>query len=80
MASILLRLQREAAEQRRAKDCPPEAISSVRINGGRRFDFLLQEGVMEGANEYLNSLSAHTCYFEQKDVARFIAAMLLQPC
>jgi hypothetical protein len=75
--SELSLLQREAAKQRRLKICPPNEIPLVRLNGGRRFDFLLQESALEVANEYLSSLTSHTSYFEQKDVARFIAAMLI---
>lgn len=74
---LLLRLQKQAAHQRRRKICPLNEIPHVHINGGRRFDYLLQESMIEGANEYLSSLSSHTSYFDQKDVARFIAAMLI---
>jgi hypothetical protein len=75
--SPLLKLQKMSAKERKLKICPPQAIPSVHINGGRRFDYLLQESMIEGANEYLSSLSSHTSYFDQKDVARFIAAMLI---
>lgn len=70
-------LQRLAARQRRLRICPLEDIAHVRINGGRRFDYMLQESMIEGANEYLSSLSSHTSYFDQKDVARFIMSMLI---
>jgi len=73
----LLRLQKQAAHQRRRKICPLNEIPHVHVNGGRRFDYMLQESMIEGANEYLSSLSSHTSYFDQKDVARFIAAMLV---
>lgn len=69
--------QMEAARRRARKICPPDSLPHVHLNGGRRFDFLLQESAMEVANEYLSSLTSHTSYFEQKDVARFIVAMLV---
>lgn len=72
-----LTLQKRVATRRGHKICPPNSLPHVRLNHGRRFDFLLQESALESANEYLSSLTSHTSYFEQKDVARFIAAMLL---
>jgi hypothetical protein len=67
--------QQEAAAKRLEKICPSDALPHVLINNHRRFDFLLQESALEV--EYLGSLTSHTSYFEQKDVARFIAAMLI---
>jgi hypothetical protein len=69
--------QKESANQRRQKICPTFEIPHVNINGGRRFDYLVQESALEVANEYISSLTSHTCYFEQKDVARFIAAIIM---
>ena len=77
-ASAFCVLQKQAAVLRRQKILPADdMIPHVQLNGGRRVDFLLQESVLEATNEFLSSLTSHTSYFEQKDVARFIAAMLL---
>ena len=70
-------LQLQSSRQRCLKICPPNGIPDVRVNSGRRFDYLLQESALEAANEFISSLTSHTSYFEQKDVARFIAAILM---
>lgn len=69
-------LQNESAAKRLESICPSGSLSHVSINLGRRFDYLLQESAFEAANEYVSSLTSHTSYFDQKDVARFIASML----
>ncbi|CAE7514817.1 unnamed protein product, partial [Symbiodinium microadriaticum] len=57
--------------KRRLEQCPQE-IPEIPLNAGRRVDFMLQENFIQGANEYLSSITSHTGYFEMKDVARFI--------
>jgi hypothetical protein len=75
--SELYSLQKESATLRRQKICPSNGLAHVQLNGGRRLDFMLQESALESASELLSSITSHTSYFEQKDVARFIAAMLI---
>mmetsp|Transcript_40386 Transcript_40386/g.47253 ORF Transcript_40386/g.47253 Transcript_40386/m.47253 type:complete len:1103 (+) Transcript_40386:217-3525(+) len=53
-----------------------ESISSVRcgkLNEGRRVDYMLQEKEIENANEYVFAIGAHSAYWDEKDLASFIA-------
>mmetsp|Transcript_16820 Transcript_16820/g.25291 ORF Transcript_16820/g.25291 Transcript_16820/m.25291 type:complete len:645 (-) Transcript_16820:185-2119(-) len=63
------------SSKRKQEMCKVE-IPHVPLNGGRRIDFMLQETSLEGATEYIGTLTSHTGYFDMKDVARFIAVNL----
>ena len=39
------------------------SITIGQLNGGRRIDYVLQEGPLESFNEYLFALSSHVCYW-----------------
>jgi hypothetical protein len=58
-------------KKRMLEQCPEE-IPEIPLNAGRRVDFMLQENFMQGANEYISSITSHTSYFDMKDVARFV--------
>lgn len=58
-------------KKRRLEQCPEE-IPEIPLNAGRRVDFMLQENFIQGANEYISSITSHTGYFDMKDVARFV--------
>ncbi|XP_029536698.1 phospholipase DDHD2-like isoform X1 [Oncorhynchus nerka] len=42
-------------------------ISVGMLNGGRRFDYVLQEKPLESFNEYLFAIQSHLCYWDSKD-------------
>ena len=50
----------------------PKYVPSIRVNSGRRVDYMLQETQVEGSFEYISSLTGHTEYFNLEDVARFV--------
>ena len=52
----------------------PQNCPTIKLNNGRRVDYILQENPFEEANEYISSLYGHTSYFDLPDVARFIVA------
>ncbi|KAF4658350.1 hypothetical protein FOL47_008005 [Perkinsus chesapeaki] len=48
------------------------AIESVMaINGGERIDWVLQEGLIESANDYVTAVVSHNRYFNNEDFAAF---------
>lgn len=50
------------------------AIEEIKhINADSRIDWSVQEGLIGGATEYADAIGAHTSYFNNADVARFIA-------
>jgi len=46
---------------------------------GDRVDWMLQETELEVANEYLSAFQAHTSYFDNADVVRFICEYVAGP-
>jgi aspartate-semialdehyde dehydrogenase len=38
----------------------------------KRLDYVLTESVIEKANQYIASVTSHSCYWTSKDVALFI--------
>uniref|UniRef100_A0A673WD39 DDHD domain containing 2 n=1 Tax=Salmo trutta TaxID=8032 RepID=A0A673WD39_SALTR len=42
-------------------------ISFGMLNGGRRFDYVLQEKPLESFNEYLFAIQSHLCYWDSED-------------
>ncbi|KAM6979643.1 triacylglycerol hydrolase DDHD2-like [Aplochiton taeniatus] len=42
------------------------------LNGGRRFDYVLQEKPIESFNEYLFAIQSHLCYWESQDTALLV--------
>ncbi|XP_063065946.1 phospholipase DDHD2 [Engraulis encrasicolus] len=42
------------------------------LNGGRRFDYVLQEKPFEVVNQYLFAIQSHLCYWESEDTALLI--------
>ncbi|CAG7836848.1 unnamed protein product [Allacma fusca] len=48
------------------------------LNGGRRIDYVLQEGPLESFNEYLFALSSHVCYWESEDTMLLIMKEIYQ--
>ncbi|CAB1315217.1 unnamed protein product [Coregonus sp. 'balchen'] len=42
-------------------------ISVGMLNGGRRFDYVLQEKPLESFNEYLFAIQSHLCYWDSED-------------
>ncbi|KAL2099900.1 hypothetical protein ACEWY4_004294 [Coilia grayii] len=42
------------------------------LNGGRRFDYVLQEKPIEVFNQYLFAIQSHLCYWESEDTALLI--------
>lgn len=49
-----------------AEDLDPD-MGPGRLNGGRRIDFVLQEGPLESINEYVFALGSHVCYWASED-------------
>ncbi|XP_053574062.1 phospholipase DDHD2 [Bombina bombina] len=50
-----------------AKD--PSEINVGMLNGGQRFDYVLQEKPIESFNEYLFALQSHLCYWTSEDTS-----------
>ncbi|XP_053319019.1 phospholipase DDHD2 [Spea bombifrons] len=50
------------------KEDPPQ-IDVGMLNGGHRFDYVLQEKPIESFNEYLFALQSHLCYWASEDTA-----------
>ncbi|XP_046907480.1 phospholipase DDHD2-like [Hypomesus transpacificus] len=42
------------------------------LNGGRRYDYVLQEKPFESFNEYLFAIQSHLCYWESPDTALLV--------
>ncbi|XP_042565397.1 phospholipase DDHD2 [Clupea harengus] len=42
------------------------------LNGGRRFDYVLQEKPIEIFNQYLFAIQSHLCYWESEDTALLV--------
>ncbi|XP_029459786.1 phospholipase DDHD2 isoform X2 [Rhinatrema bivittatum] len=42
------------------------------LNGGQRFDYVLQEKPIESFNEYLFALQSHLCYWQSEDTALLV--------
>lgn len=51
-------------------------VEALRLNGGKRFDYAIQEGVGESLNEYISAISSHACYFAHPDVSYFLVRLL----
>ncbi|KAM4675700.1 triacylglycerol hydrolase DDHD2 [Discoglossus pictus] len=47
----------------------PSVIDVGMLNGGQRFDYVLQEKPIESFNEYLFALQSHLCYWTSEDTA-----------
>ncbi|KAM9312968.1 triacylglycerol hydrolase DDHD2 [Gastrophryne carolinensis] len=47
----------------------PVHIDVGMLNGGQRFDYVLQEKPIESFNEYLFALQSHLCYWASEDTA-----------
>ncbi|KAM4748055.1 triacylglycerol hydrolase DDHD2 isoform 2-T2 [Rhinophrynus dorsalis] len=47
----------------------PTQIDVGMLNGGQRFDYVLQEKPIESFNEYLFALQSHLCYWVSEDTA-----------
>ncbi|KAG8574270.1 hypothetical protein GDO81_009118 [Engystomops pustulosus] len=47
----------------------PAALDVGMLNGGQRFDYVLQEKPIESFNEYLFALQSHLCYWTSEDTA-----------
>ncbi|XP_077326072.1 triacylglycerol hydrolase DDHD2 isoform X1 [Lithobates pipiens] len=47
----------------------PVHIDVGMLNGGQRFDYVLQEKPIESFNEYLFALQSHLCYWTSEDTA-----------
>merc|ERR1719244_5740 len=65
-------------EDRRREDersgSPVEEVTAidVRINQGRRVDYVLQEAPMESFNEYVFALASHLCYWSSEDTCLLV--------
>ncbi|XP_013987908.2 phospholipase DDHD2 isoform X1 [Salmo salar] len=49
---------------------PPTEMKNISfgmLNGGRRFDYVLQEKPLESFNEYLFAIQSHLCYWDSED-------------
>ncbi|XP_040270689.1 phospholipase DDHD2 isoform X1 [Bufo bufo] len=57
-----------AAEDSTVKEEPIELDVGM-LNGGQRFDYVLQEKPIESFNEYLFALQSHLCYWTSEDTA-----------
>ncbi|XP_068130711.1 phospholipase DDHD2-like [Hyperolius riggenbachi] len=55
-------------EEAFAKEDPVQ-IDVGMLNGGQRFDYVLQEKPIESFNEYLFALQSHLCYWTSEDTA-----------
>jgi DDHD domain len=51
-------------------------VTTGRLNGGRRIDYMLQEKELDRANEYVAAFAAHSCYWLEKDLSLFIARQI----
>lgn len=58
-------------------DSDYQEVHVGKLNEGKRIDYLLQEKEIENANEYLAALAAHSNYWQEKDLANFIAMRIL---
>lgn len=47
----------------------PVQLDVGMLNGGQRFDYVLQEKPIESFNEYLFALQSHLCYWTSEDTA-----------
>ncbi|KAG9488640.1 hypothetical protein GDO78_004928 [Eleutherodactylus coqui] len=47
----------------------PVQLNVGMLNGGQRFDYVLQEKPIESFNEYLFALQSHLCYWSSEDTA-----------
>ncbi|KAM3927129.1 triacylglycerol hydrolase DDHD2 isoform 2-T3 [Leptodactylus fuscus] len=47
----------------------PAPLDVGMLNGGQRFDYVLQEKPIESFNEYLFALQSHLCYWTSEDTA-----------
>jgi hypothetical protein len=50
-------------------------MESVRLNKGRRIDYVLQERPIESFNEYLFALASHACYWLNSSIFKLIFHM-----
>lgn len=57
-----------AAEEVTVKEEPVQLDVGM-LNGGQRFDYVLQEKPIESFNEYLFALQSHLCYWTSEDTA-----------
>nr|XP_033804734.1 phospholipase DDHD2 isoform X2 [Geotrypetes seraphini] len=48
------------------------------LNGGQRFDYVLQEKPIESFNEYLFALQSHLCYWQSEDTALLVLKEIYQ--
>lgn len=58
-----------AAEEEVTVKEEPVQIDVGMLNGGQRFDYVLQEKPIESFNEYLFALQSHLCYWTSEDTA-----------
>ncbi|KAE8619421.1 hypothetical protein XENTR_v10009758 [Xenopus tropicalis] len=56
----------------------PMQISVGMLNGGQRFDYVLQEKPIESFNEYLFALQSHVCYWTSEDTALLLLKEIYQ--
>ncbi|KAL0978193.1 hypothetical protein UPYG_G00167310 [Umbra pygmaea] len=49
-----------------------QSVSVGMLNGGHRFDYVLQENALESFNEYIFALQSHLCYWDSKDTVLLI--------
>ncbi|XP_068130714.1 phospholipase DDHD2-like [Hyperolius riggenbachi] len=64
-------------EEASAKEDPAH-IDVGMLNGGQRFDYVLQEAPIESFNEYLFALQSHLCYWASEDTALLLLKEIYQ--
>lgn len=48
------------------------------LNGEGRIDYMLQESMLENTNTYVAALGAHSNYFDNKDVAKYVHPLCMR--
>ncbi|EER14170.1 hypothetical protein Pmar_PMAR029234 [Perkinsus marinus ATCC 50983] len=72
--------QEQVAEQHRKskiESALKDSIPSVKLNQGRRIDWVIQESVTEAASELWSAFGSHFSYWRHEDVVSFVVAQLV---